>query len=252
MSYLLTLVCLIPARLESSRFPDKPLAEINGVPMVNRVYGLAKSSGYFKEVYVVTPNHKIFTHCHEAGINVLPTPPSPDDCIDCAAMGAEALMKDQFIFDRYVILQGDEPLFDCRVLEDLDYSAECINLFTSTSRLADRIDDNIVKVMFDSNYNAIYFSRYYLPHVNSLTTRGIDEVHPHKQLGVYIFSLAILRKFHSLDPSFLERAEGIGLNRLIENGVPIQMQYSPHDSISVDLPSDIDKVEGILRCQTQS
>jgi len=67
-----------------------------------------------------------------------------------------------------------------------------------------------------------------------------------KQLGIYIFSPRMLKAFHHLRPTVLEDHEGIGLNRLIENGIPIQMQFSPHDSISVDVPSDIQKIEAII------
>jgi len=249
MSYPLSLICLIPARLESSRFFGKPLAEINGRAMITRVYDLAHSCGYFKEIYIVTPNQKIWSHCKEFDIPVLPTPPSPNDCIDCAAMGAEALLMDvsNGAADRYVILQGDEPLFNCQILEQLDYSAECINLFTSMKNELDYTNPNIVKVLIGEYGRAIYYSRLRLPHINSDTNRNQEPVRPYKQLGVYIFSLNMLRKFHSLDPSFLECAEGVGLNRFISHDIPIQMQYSPIDSISVDIPSDIEKIEEILR-----
>ena len=252
-----TITCLIPARMSSSRFPGKPLAGINDEPMISHVYHQALKWKGFDRVYVVTPNKQINQYCFDSKIPSVNITPTPNDCLDCAALGLEVLLRIWQETDRYVILQGDEPLFDCSVLDSIDFTPEISNLFTFSKNLDDVTNNNIVKVLTTVQHKAIYFSRTSLPWTNSRTMRRYHKVPLEKQLGIYIFSPRMLRAFHHLKPTALEENEGIGLNRLIENGVPIQMQYSPHDSISVDIPSDIQKIESIIKmenekCKTQS
>lgn len=241
-----TITCLIPARMASSRFPGKPLAKINDIPMIGHVYCQALDWKGFDRVYVVTPDKEINQYCLDNKMLSINTTPTPNDCLDCAAIGLEELSKIYQETDRYVIVQGDEPLFDCSILDTISFTPEISNLYTNSQDLLDGHNHNVVKVLMTRQHRAIYFSRTSLPQVYDSTMR---KYHPHlllKQLGVYIFSPRMLRAFHHLRPTILEDHEGIGLNRLIENAIPIQMQFSPHDSISVDIPSDIQKIEAII------
>lgn len=242
----LTITCLIPARMSSSRFPGKPLHPISGMKMIWHVVKQALKWKRFDRVYVVTPDKEINQYCYDYSFLSVNTIPTPNDCLDCAAIGLKELSKIWEETDRYVILQGDEPLFDCSVLDTVDFTPEVSNLYTNSNDLRDANNHNIVKVLMTRQHRAIYFSRTPLPCVDDRTMRKFHPTVLQKQLGIYIFSPRMLEAFHHLKPTILEDHEGIGLNRLIENGIPIQMQFSPHDSISVDVPSDIQKIETIL------
>ena len=248
-----TITCLIPARMSSSRFPGKPLAPINGFPMIGHVYRQALKWKRFDRIFVVTPDRDIHGWCRDNGYHSIITPSTNNDCLDCAALGLHEIAKIYPDTDRYVILQGDEPLFDCSVLDNIDFTPEVSNLYTSLPSCHNETvtDVNIVKVLITRHHRAIYFSRANLPHLNGGTMRRYHIAPLQKQLGVYIFSGKMLFAFHYFKPTVLEDHEGIGMNRLIEYGIPIQMQYSPHDSISVDIPSDIQKVETILNMETK-
>ena len=252
-----TITCLIPARMSSSRFPGKPLAKIHGLAMIGHVYRQALKWKRFDRIYVVTPDREINQYCYDHGFFSVNTTPTPNDCLDCAAIGLEELSKVWQETDRYVILQGDEPLFDCSILDSISFTPEISNLYTNFQDDCDIDNHNVVKVLMTRQHQAIYFSRTSLPQIHESTMRKYHPCMTLKQLGVYIFSPRMLRAFHYLQPTILEDHEGIGMNRLIENGIPIQMQFSQHDSISVDVSSDIQKIESILeernkQCNTQS
>ena len=168
------------------------------------------------------------------------------DCIDRCYEAAIRLGHDGITADRYIIIQGDEPLFDSRIL-DIDLSPEVVNLYT-TVEASDEIDDpNCVKVVVSNSERAIYFSRFSIPHFNKKTARATEENKVLKQIGVYSLSLDRLKFFHDTSPSFLENKEGIGMLRFIENDIDVNMRYTQYDSVSVDTPNDRKKVIDILR-----
>jgi len=240
--------CLIPARMSSSRFPGKPLVMINDRPLIQHVYDRAKKWEPFgDQVFVVSPDQEITDKCSKLGIRSLLTWSSSNDCLDCAAMGIEKLITHNITSQRYIIIQGDEPLFDCSILDSVNGSPPISNLYTvSKNSLSDLSNRNVVKVLVSMHNKAIYFSRYGLPHSHPTTLRKSRPIVLYKQLGIYIFSAASLLQFHLLPPAVTEDIEGIGLNRLIENDVSIQMQESNLDCISVDIPSDIPRVIRVL------
>ena len=148
--------------------------------------------------------------------------------------------------DRYIIIQGDEPLFNTSTL-DVDLTPEVVNFYTRVKIDSEINDPNCVKVVVSSNQKAVYFSRLPIPYSGAQTSRGVMDNVYYKQLGVYSMSLNKLKKFHDLQPSFLEKNEGIGLLRLIDSDLDVSMRYSEHDSISVDTPEDMQKVLDVLK-----
>ena len=239
-------VGIIPARWASSRFPGKPLIDLLGKPMIVRVHEQAVKWDKFDTVYVATDDQRIASVCESCGIPCLMTSNKHVDCLDRAYEAALILDGRGEGAHRYIIIQGDEPLFDVRTL-DISDTPPCVNFYTESKTDID--DPNAVKVVMDIHSRALYFSRYPVPH-KKLGMEWVGKPFPtYKQLGVYIFSLEMLGIYNGLKPSMLEIAESVGLNRLLENCCMVNMEYTPYDSISVDTPADRDKVVRILKEQ---
>jgi 3-deoxy-manno-octulosonate cytidylyltransferase (CMP-KDO synthetase) len=239
-------VGIIPARYASSRFPGKPLCDLLGKPMIQRVFESASKWQQWEYLCVATDSQEIYDCCDELKIPCVMTKDTHVDCIDRCYEAAVRLRRDGITGDRYVIIQGDEPLFDSRVL-DVDLSPEVVNLYTAVKDNNEIDDPNCVKVVVSNSERAIYFSRFSIPHFNKKTARATEENRVLKQIGVYSLSLDRLKFFHDTSPTFLENKEGIGMLRFIENDIDVNMRYTQYDSISVDTPNDRKKVIDILR-----
>jgi len=239
-------VGIIPARYASSRFPGKPLCDLLGKLMIQRVFESASKWQQWEYLCVATDSQEIYDCCDELKIPCVMTKDTHVDCIDRCYEAAVRLRRDGITGDRYVIIQGDEPLFDSRVL-DVDLSPEVVNLYTAVKDNNEIDDPNCVKVVVSNSERAIYFSRFSIPHFNKKTARATEENRVLKQIGVYSLSLDRLKFFHDTSPTFLENKEGIGMLRFIENDIDVNMRYTQYDSISVDTPNDRKKVIDILR-----
>lgn len=239
-------VGIIPARYQSSRFPGKPLCDILGKPMIQRVYESVRQWDKWEEVYVATDSKEIMDACANIGIPALFTRDDHQDCLDRASEAVENLEVEGIVADRYIIIQGDEPLFNVDTL-NTDLSPAIVNFYTEVHDQYDKYDSNAVKVVVSRNQKAIYFSRYTIPYHDEKTKRSSEEAVINKQIGVYSFSGEMLKLYTQLKPTPLEDMEGIGLNRLIENDIEIHMRYTEHDSISVDAPEDRDRIVKLIK-----
>lgn len=234
---------IIPARYDSTRYPGKPLCMIDGKTMIQRVYEQAVMWSKFDKVYVATDSSTILNKCNDLNIPCLLSVDDHKDCLDRACEVVQYLEQNDIGARQYVIIQGDEPMFNVETL-DVDLNRPIINFYTES--INDVLDPNAVKVVVSDGGKAIYFSRFSIPHQNGDTSRG-KTVPIYKQIGVYVFTGDSLRIYNNIKKSKLEDAEGIGLNRLLEKDFDIYMRYTPHDSISVDTPEDRLKVQEILR-----
>ncbi len=234
---------IIPARYKSTRFPGKPIADIEGKPMIWHVYNSAIKWGGFSELLVATDDRRIQSACLEYNLPCVMTHPYHKDCIDRAA---EVAMHDRYErFDRYIIIQGDEPFFDYRTL-DADYSPSVVNFYTKVADKLELEDPNVVKVVVSKSLRAIYFSRHSIPYHHGVTMKSDDPVNIDKQIGVYSLSREALKQFSVLGMSYLEGIEGIGMLRFLENDIDVHMRYSEYDSLSVDTPEDLERVKKIM------
>jgi len=213
--------------------------------MIYRVYKSVLNWGKWEKVYIATDSEEIGSKCKELKIPVIMTTNAHQDCLDRASEVVSILEDKKEIADRYIIIQGDEPLFDTRTL-DVDLSPTIVNFYTEVKDLYDKYDSNAVKVIVSKNQKAIYFSRYSIPFHDEKTKRSGEEPIIYKQIGVYSFSGEMLKLYNKLRPTHLENMEGIGLNRLIENDIDIHMRYTEYDSISVDTIEDRDRIIKIL------
>jgi len=237
---------IIPARYQSSRFPGKPLCDICGKPMIWHVYHSVMKWDKWSKVYVATDSEKISSVCEELDIPFLMTGSHHVDCLDRTAEAIEILEKQGELADRYITIQGDEPLFNTKTL-DVDLTPTIVNFYTEVQDENELYDVNAVKVVVSQNQKALYFSRYSIPYHDPKTKRTDEKLTIFKQIGVYSFSGEMMRLFNGLRNSFLENMEGIGLNRLLENDIDIYMRYTLYDSISVDVPEDRERIVDLIK-----
>lgn len=239
---------IIPARYKSSRFPGKALCDICGKPMIWHVYNSVMKWPKWKGVYVATDSKDIAEKCAEFGIPCIMTREDHVDCLDRAAEVIEKLEQENRGADKYIVVQGDEPLFNVETL-NADLSPAIVNFYTEVQDQAELYDVDAVKVVISNNNRALYFSRYTIPYHDPRTRRSNDQLKVYKQIGVYVFTGEMLSLYTNLKSSPLENMEGIGLNRLLENDVDVYMRYTPYDSISVDTPRDQKRIIKILKKQ---
>ena len=237
-------VGLIPARFAASRFPGKPLAEIAGVPLVQRVWEGARSARRLSRVIVATEDERIAVACRGFGAEVALT--SPDHMTGTDRIAEVAASLDEAII---VNIQGDEPLIEGAVI-DAAVDALAADPSVSMSTVVhpadpDALDDpNRVKVVMDRNGRALYFSRSRIPYVRDGATMRMWQ-----HVGLYAYRREFLLAFVKLAPTALERAESLEQLRALENGYAIKVATieGAWRSVPVDVPGDIDLVEAVLR-----
>lgn len=241
------IIGIIPARMGASRFPGKPMALINGFPMVGHVYRQALKSKSLDELYVATCDQVIFDFITEIGGKACMTNTehtrATDRCAECLEIVEK---KNNYKADIVVMIQGDEPMIVPEMIDDalgpiLSGNAEVSNLFAALYDQQEVDDPNEIKVVMAKNGDALYFSRRPIPH------RPIDtKILSYKQICIIPFKRETLIKFNSLESTPLEIAESIDMLRFLENGIPVRMIETKHNTYSVDTPEDLRLVEEIF------
>lgn len=247
----MNITAFIPARYDSTRFPGKPLASIAGKPMIRHVYECACSCREIGEVFVATDDERILREVRNFGGRAVMTAQEHHSGSDRIAEAAMAVgLKDD---DLILNIQGDQPLFKPSAVEDLvrpfkgDDAA--VAMSTLKYRIRDRgeiTDPNIVKVVTDGNEWALFFSRSPIPYYRDAVPDPVF----FKHLGFYAYRLGFLKAFMRIQPGKLETAEKLEMLRALENGYRIKVVETFHDSIEVDTPHDIEKVERIMARQS--
>jgi 3-deoxy-manno-octulosonate cytidylyltransferase (CMP-KDO synthetase) len=240
---------VIPARYGAQRFPGKPLALIAGKPLIQHVYEQAQKAARLNELIVATDDTRVLEAVEGFGGSATLTSPECPSGTDRAAEVAR-----QQSCDLIVNIQGDEPLMKPAMIDQLVAGMEAEPEFPMGT-LARPIDSaevwanpNVVKVVFGTRGNALYFSRCSLPYVRDLNG-AFQAGKAHKHIGIYAYRREFLLKFVSLPQSELEQTEKLEQLRALENGYAICVWVTPHDSIGVDRPEDVALVEEILRKQ---
>jgi len=236
---------VIPARLESTRLPRKPLRLICGRPMIAWVYERAQQARCLDRLLVATDSEEIAAYCRQNNIPVLMTSPAHQSGTDRVV---EVMTRESA--DIYVNIQGDEPTITPEHIELLLRPfQESPGTQVSTLKVAIGLEDarspNNVKVVTDLRGHALYFSRALIPYDGD----GEGLVQYYKHLGLYAYSAAALAKFHTLARSQLEQQEELEQLRFLENSIPIVVVETPHDTIGVDTEEDLNKVEEYFRRQ---
>ena len=237
------IVAVIPARLESTRLPRKPLRLIAGHPMIAWVYHRARRAASLDHVLIATDSSEIVDYCRTAGI--------PAEMTSAAhRSGTDRIVEvmSRIAADIYVNIQGDEPMVTPEHIElMLGPFRELPETQVSTLKVAITTEEarnpNNVKVVTDVAGRALYFSRALIPHDRD----GSGQVQYYKHMGLYAYSAAALARFQTLPPSALEQLEKLEQLRLLENGVPIHVVETSEDTIGVDTEEDLKKVDELFR-----
>jgi 3-deoxy-manno-octulosonate cytidylyltransferase (CMP-KDO synthetase) len=240
------IIAFIPVRYDSTRFPGKPLALISGNPMIQHAYKSALLCHEFSDVFVATDDERILNCVHEFGGKTIITAknhPSGTDRI------AEAVQKMSLDKDDLVVnIQGDQPYFEPSSITQMItplMEDSGIQMSSLKYRLTDEKEvknTNNVKVVTDKEGFALFFSRYPIPFYRNPKSVKIH----YKHLGFYAYRHDFLHRFASFPVGQLESAEKLEQLRVLENGCRIKMEDSPSDSVEVDTPEDIKKVEEMI------
>jgi 3-deoxy-manno-octulosonate cytidylyltransferase (CMP-KDO synthetase) len=243
------IVAIIPARMGSTRFPGKPMAKINGVPMVGHVYFRTKRCSLLSETYVATCDQEIYDYISSVGGKAIMTSDAHERCSDRTA---EAMLKVESAtgikVDIVVMVQGDEPMVTPEMIEAAvnpmlgDPSIQVVNLMARIKTVEEFEDPNEVKVVVDLNNRALYFSRESIPS----RRKGVMNVPMLKQVCIIPFRRNYLLKFNSLPETPLERIESVDMMRVIEHGEQVHMVMSETETLSVDTPAELQMVSALM------
>lgn len=243
---------IIPARYASTRFPGKPLALLAGKPVIEHVYTNAAKAGM--PLYVATDDERIRRCVEGFGGNVIMTASTHRSGTDRLC---EALQKLPQQPDVVINLQGDEPFVK---VEQIKALADCFRdpetqIATLVQRFKPELgfdalfSPNLVKVVFDDNFRALYFSRSIIPYTRSVEWKewlATTEYFTH--IGMYAYRAEVLRRVAAMPPSSLEKAESLEQLRWLQAGLNIKVAISPTaSSIGIDTPEDLEAAEKALK-----
>lgn len=245
----MTIIGVIPARMASSRFPGKPLATINGTPMVGHVYYRSQMSKSLDAVYIATCDDEIRAYAEHIGAPCVMTATTHQRASDRAA---EALLKIEREagqqVDIVVMIQGDEPMILPEMIDEAvaplleDPAIQIVNLMAPLKNKEEHEDSNEVKVVVDRAGFAMYFSREPIPSWK----KGAKDIPMFKQVCVIPFRRDFLLTFNALDPTPLEVVESVDMLRAMEHGFRVRMVPTRYDTYSVDTVEDLRWVERLM------
>jgi 3-deoxy-manno-octulosonate cytidylyltransferase (CMP-KDO synthetase) len=234
-------VAIIPARIASTRLPRKILREIAGQTMLQRVYEAARGCSALADVIVATDSNEILSVCERSGWTARLTSATHRSGTDRVHEVAQSVPADV-----YINVQGDEPLAHPdhvnALVELMKNPGRDVGTVKTPCPPQDVDNPNAVKVVTDLQGRALYFSRSRIPFDRDKT----GDVRYFKHLGFYAYRKPALDRFCSLPESQLERSERLEQLRFLENGIPIYVTETIHDTIGVDTEDDLRRVEGLI------
>jgi 3-deoxy-manno-octulosonate cytidylyltransferase (CMP-KDO synthetase) len=240
-------ICVIPARMGSSRYPGKPLAPLLGLPLILHVWHRCRLDEVFDRVVIATCDAEIEQAAIDAGADVVMTADTHERATDRTEEAVEnmglGLANDDFV----LMVQGDEVLVNPEMTGVIlrnyqDNRPDVVNLASRLYRVEDHDDPNTVKVVSAPNGDALYFSRAPIP------SRSRAENPPaYQQTGVIGFSWSFLKYFSDLPQTPLEKIESVDMLRVLEHGFPLKFVFTDIETIGVDTPADLARAEEILR-----
>lgn len=243
------IVCIIPARYESSRFPGKPLADLCGKPMIQHVYERASKAKALPYMAVATDDDRIYDAVIKFGGNAIMTSAAHSSGTDRIA---EAVKSLNLSADAIVVnIQGDQPVFEPAQVDEViaPLIAEPA-LVMSTLIYKIVLEEEIthphaVKVAFDKDYFALYFSRATIPCVRDKKLKADY----YKHHGIYAYRRDFIDTFTGLPEGKLEKLEALEQLRALEHGYKIKVVITPYDSVEVDNQQELEKVRQIIKAK---
>jgi 3-deoxy-manno-octulosonate cytidylyltransferase (CMP-KDO synthetase) len=243
---------IIPARFASTRLEGKPLKDICGKTMIQRVYEQAIQA--LEHVYIATDDSRIEAEVKRFGGNVVMTSTEHNTGTNRCVEAYNILEKELNIdFDAVLNIQGDEPLLEPEILTSLmncfnDPSTEMATLIRSVHDKKELLSTSDIWVVIDKNDYALYFSREVIPHVRGAQKDDWIEYHDYyKHIGMYGFTPKAIKQFASMNQTSLEKAESLEQLRWLENGGKIKVAHTTHHALSVDTQEDLDEVIEIIQ-----
>ena len=243
---------IIPARFASSRLEGKPLKDICGKTMIQRVYEQATQA--LEHVYIATDDSRIEAEVKSFGGNVVMTSAEhttgTNRCVEAYNIVQKELNID---FDAVLNIQGDEPLLEPEILTNLancfnDPSTEMATLIRPVHDKKELLSTSDIWVVIDKNDYALYFSREVIPHVRGAQKDDWIEYHDYyKHIGMYGFTPKAIKQFALMDQTSLEKSESLEQLRWLENGGKIKVAHTTHHALSVDTQEDLDEVIEIIQ-----
>jgi len=235
---------IIPARYASTRFPGKPLVDIAGKSMIQRVYEQAKKCVHLSEVIIATDDERIYKHVHDfGGVAIITSPDHQSGTDRCAEV---ALKHPQY--DVIINIQGDEPFIDPEQISKLaacfnDKDTQIATLIKKVQNSEELFNSNSPKVVVNKLSEAVYFSRSPLPHIRGQEPHNwLSRFTYFKHIGIYGYRADVLQEITKLPVSPLEKAESLEQLRWIENGYRIKVAETELETYAVDTPEDLEKL----------
>jgi 3-deoxy-manno-octulosonate cytidylyltransferase (CMP-KDO synthetase) len=245
----LKILGVIPARFESTRFPGKPLIDLAGKTMIERVYLQAKKSNALADVVVATDDQRIFDAVKAFKGEVILTSNKHQSGTDRCAEVSKKLIG----YDAIINIQGDEPLIDPKQINLVancfnDISTELATLIKKIETQEELFNFNTPKVIINKKSEAIYFSRQVIPYLKNISSESFLDHHTfYKHIGIYGYRTTTLSIVSKLKISGLEKAEMLEQLRWIENGFKIKIAITKIESLAIDILSDVDAVLEVLK-----
>lgn len=238
-------ICIIPARYESSRFPGKPLADLCGHPMIEWVYRRSETTRNIEKTFVATDDQRIFDVVEKFGGNAIMTTGDYHSGTDRIADAVKDIPCDII-----VNLQGDEPMMHPDTIDSAvsslrnDSGAHVSTAMIRIREKEDFLSPNVVKVVCSRNGRALYFSRSPVPSLTRADKNAsFAGFYGFKHLGLYVYRRESLLSFPEMEQTFLERLEKLEQLRFLENGYNINVIETEYDSTGVDTPGDLEKLK---------
>lgn len=245
-------VVVIPARLNSSRLPNKVLLDLKGKTVVQRVYEQCLKANSIDAVYIATDSLEVKNSCENFTTNIIMTDNTHESGTDRIAQAVKGIDCDVV-----VNVQGDEPFIEPQLIENLANSfnddIKMVSALYKIKTVEELKNRNVVKVTVDKCFNALYFSRSVIPHHRDewdslLHHHKIipDPLRFYRHLGIYAYTKEFLLEYAAMEQSYLERLEKLEQLRVLENGYNIKMIETYYRSIGIDTQEDYKKALELL------
>lgn len=244
-------IAIIPARYASTRFPGKPLADMGGKPMIQRVYEQVKRAVH--DVWVATDDSRIFETVKAFGGKAVMTSTDHRSGTDRIQEAYSKIGED---FDVVINVQGDEPFIQPEQIESLKecFDSKDVELATLVKPFKKEdgfdvlLNPNSPKVVINKKSEAIYFSRSIVPYIRDAHhTEWLDKHIFYKHIGMYAYRVDVLKEITQLPQSSLEKAESLEQLRWIENGYRMRVGYTDVETIGIDTPEDMEGAIKLLK-----
>ena len=236
---------IIPARFASSRFPGKPLIQIKGKSMIQRVYEQSKRAELLDDLVVATDDERIYEHVISFGGNAVMTNTEHQSGTDRCL---EALQKRKSNYDVVVNIQGDEPFIDPSQITDLihcfeDKETDIATLVKKVHNIEELDNPSMVKVVINNRDQAMYFSRSIIPYIHEVPREEWTQQYDfYEHVGIYGYTTKALIEITKLPISSYEVLEKLEQLRWLENGFTVKVAYTEIDSESIDTPEDLARI----------